>query len=133
MVSNDRSVAGVLAAETRRGEALVARDFQALRAMILPDIVHTHTRGVTDDFDRYFHYIENDLAFLEASRGELSVRLFGDVAMMSGPMTNIVLPKGRTEPITSRSQVLQLWVWCEGRWMLAAFQSTTLPQAGQGA
>lgn len=125
---DDRTVEGVLAAERRRGEALVKRDFDSLRAMISRDVTHTHTRGVTDDFEGYFRYIEQDLAFLEVTRGPLRVRLFGDMAVMSGGMSNLVLPKGREHPLLSRSQVLQIWVWQEGRWMQEAFQSTTLPE-----
>lgn len=122
------SIEGVIDAERRRGEALVDRDFASLRAMISRDVTHTHTRGVTDDFESYFRFIEEDLAFLEVTRGPLSVRLFGDIAVMSGEMSNLVLPRGRTEPILSRSQVLQLWAWRDGRWMQEAFQSTTLPE-----
>lgn len=123
------SIEGVIDAERRRGKALVDRDFASLRAMISRDVTHTHTRGVTDDFESYFRFIEEDLAFLEVTRGPLSVRLFGDIAVMSGEMSNLVLPRGRTEPILSRSQVLQLWAWRDGRWMQEAFQSTTLPEA----
>lgn len=122
------SIEGVIDAERRRGKALVDRDFASLRAMISRDVTHTHTRGVTDDFESYFRFIEEDLAFLEVTRGPLSVRLFGDIAVMSGEMSNLVLPRGRTEPILSRSQVLQLWAWRDGRWMQEAFQSTTLPE-----
>lgn len=127
MGSDARNVDGVLDAERRRGEALVARDFAALRRIVAPDVRHTHTRGVTDDFDSYFRFVENELAFLAASRGKLDVRLIGDVAVMQGTMKNLVLPRGRSQPLETAAQVLQVWQWRDGRWQMIAFQSTNLP------
>jgi hypothetical protein len=127
METDARSEAAVRDAERRRGEALVARDFAVLRQIVAPDIRHTHTRGVTDDFDSYFRFVENELAFLAASRGELDVRLIGDIAVMQGAMTNLVLPKGCSEPLETAAQVLQVWQWRDERWQLIAFQSTNLP------
>ncbi|MCM3420235.1 nuclear transport factor 2 family protein [Sphingopyxis alaskensis] len=127
MGSEARNIAGVLEAERRRGEALVTRDFAALRQIVAPDIRHTHTRGVIDDFDSYFHFVENELTFLAASRGGLDVRLIGDIAVMQGTMKNLVLPKGRSEPLETAAQVLQVWEWRDGRWQMIAFQSTNLP------
>ncbi|WP_176594186.1 nuclear transport factor 2 family protein [Sphingobium sp. EM0848] len=122
------SIDGVIAAERRRGEALVQQDYDSLRAMISRTVTHTHTRGVTDDFDSYFCYIEGELTFLEVTRGPLDVRLFGDAAVMSGEMSNLLSLKGRAEPILSRSLVLQVWAWRGGRWIQEAFQSTSLPE-----
>ncbi|QKR99316.1 nuclear transport factor 2 family protein [Sphingomonas sp. CL5.1] len=130
MSTDGKDITGVLAAERRRGEALVARDFAALRAMIAPDVTHTHTRGVTDGFASYFRFIEEELAFLECDRGPLTVRLIGDVAVMTGEMTNRVLPRGKDASILTRAQVLQIWEWRADRWMLVAFQSTNLPPVG---
>ncbi len=127
MESEARSKAVVLDAERRRGEALVARDFVALRQIVASDIRHTHTRGVTDDFESYFHFVENELSFLAASRGELEVRLIGDVAVMQGAMKNLVLPKGRSEPLETAAEVLQVWQWRDERWQMISFQSTNLP------
>ncbi|QTH20927.1 nuclear transport factor 2 family protein [Rhizorhabdus wittichii] len=127
MDEGERGIAGVIAAEQRRGEALVARDFATLRTLVAPDITHTHTRGVTDDFDGYFRFVEQELAFLEASRGPLDVRISGDIAVMTGTMDNLVLPRGREEPIRTRAQALQVWAWRDGGWRMIAFQSTNLP------
>lgn len=120
-------IARLLDAENRRGDALVARDFATLRALISPDISHTHTRGVTDDFAGYFRFVEEKIDFLECTRGTLDIRLFGTVAVMSGPMHNIVRPRGSDAPVRTDAQVLQVWEWRAGRWIMVAFQSTSLP------
>jgi hypothetical protein len=120
------TIEGVIAAERRRGEALVAGDLAALRDILAPELTHTHTRGVTDDLPAFLHFVEHDMAFLEIERGPLTVRLFGDVAVMTGTSTNLVKPRDK-EPILSRSQALQVWQWRSRRWVMLAFQSTTLP------
>lgn len=120
------SVEGVLDAERRRGEALVARDMEALRGMLAPELTHTHTRGVTDTLESFLHFVEHDITFLSVERHSLNVRLYGDVAVMTGAQANLVQPAGK-EPVLSRSQALQIWQWRSDRWTMVAFQSTTLP------
>lgn len=121
---------GVIEAEQLRCRALEQQDYAELRRMISTDITHTHTRGVTDDFESYFRFIEEDLEFLECSRGPLTVRLFGRVAVMTGPMRNVVRRRGEDSRITTAAQVLQVWEWRSNRWILVAFQSTSLPKQG---
>jgi len=118
--------AGVLHAEQSRCQALEKDDFDALEALISPQVTHTHTRGNTDDFESYFFYIKEKIKFVECKRGPLSVRLVGQIAIMTGAMQNIVRFRGESETITTSAQVLQLWEWRAGRWMLLAFQSTAL-------
>ena len=127
MQDAEPTIEGVLEAERRRGEALVAEDMDTLEQLIAPEISHTHTRGVTDDFSSFFHFIQHDIRFLEVSRGKLAVRLIGTVAVMIGPQANRVQIRRTGESVLSRSQALQVWEWRGQRWMMIAFQSTTLP------
>lgn len=121
------TVEAVLDAERRRGIALVARDLATLRELLSPDLTHTHTRGVTDNLASFLHFVEHDITYLSASREDVMVRLFGDIAVMTGKSTNHVQLSER-DPICSRAQVLQVWQRQEGRWSQIAFQSTTLPE-----
>jgi hypothetical protein len=130
MATHDRihteDAAGVLYAEQSRCQALEKDDFGALEALISPRLTHTHTRGNTDNFESYFLYIREKIKFVECKRGPLSVRLVGQIAIMTGPMQNIVSFRGASETVTTSAQVLQVWEWRAGRWMLLAFQSTAL-------
>tara|TARA_B110001454_G_scaffold209723_1_gene223493 strand:+ start:4337 stop:4738 length:402 start_codon:yes stop_codon:yes gene_type:complete len=121
---------GVLLAEQRRCEALKSDDFDTLRDLISTDIVHTHTRGNTDDFDSFFHHIQNRIEFVSCTRGPLSVRIIGSVAIMTGRMQNIVRLRGESDDITVSAQVMQAWEWQGDRWVLFAFQATTVPGDG---
>jgi hypothetical protein len=125
-IIHTEDAAGVLNAERSRCQALEKDDFDALEALISPQVTHTHTRGNTDDFESYFSYIKEKIKFVECKRGPLSVRLVGQVAIMTGTMQNIVRFRGESEAIATSAQVLQLWEWRAGRWILLAFQSTAL-------
>lgn len=130
--AGSRTREGVLAAEQRRTAALVASDLETLRDILAPELTHTHTRGLTDDLVSFLHFVEHDIAFLKIERGALTVKMFGDVAVMSGTSANLVKPRGK-EAILSRSQVLQVWHWRNARWVMEAFQSTTLPALAEDA
>lgn len=126
---DEKSIEGVARAEQKRCEALTTRDYEALRTLVARDLVHTHTRGVTDNFESYFRFIEQDLLFVEVTRGPLAIRINGDIATMSGEMHNLVLAAGRPNAIVTHAQVLQIWEWRDQAWRLTNFQSTNLPEA----
>jgi len=123
-----KDVQGVLQAERQRCEALENDDFATLRALISADIIHTHTRGNTDDFDSFFYHIQNRIEFVQCRRGPLTVRIIGNVAIMTGPMQNVVRLRGDSDDIKVLAQVMQAWEWRGDRWQLLAFQATTVPQ-----
>lgn len=123
-----KDVQGVLQAERQRCEALENDDFALLRGLISKDIIHTHTRGNTDDFDSFFYHIQNRIEFVQCRRGPLTVRIIGNVAIMTGPMQNVVRLRGGSEDIEVSAQVMQAWKWQGDRWQLLAFQATTVPQ-----
>lgn len=120
---------GVLDAERQRCAALENDDFAALRKLISPDIIHTHTRGNTDNFDSFFHHVQNRIEFVQCRRGPLTVRIIGTVAIMTGPMQNIVRLRGDSEDIKVSAQVIQVWEWQSDRWRLIRFQATSVPQS----
>lgn len=119
----------VLDAERQRCTALENDDFATLKDLISPDIIHTHTRGNTDDFDSFFHHVQNRIEFVQCKRGPLTVRIIGTVAIMTGPMQNIVRLRGDSEDINVSAQVMQVWESQDDRWRLIRFQATTVPQS----
>ncbi len=119
---------GVRQAENDRGRALETDDFDTLKKLISRDIVHTHSRGNVDDFDSFFHHIQNRIEFVECTRGDLDVRMIDKVAIMTGPMQNIVRLRGESEDIHVSAQVTQVWEWLGDQWLLRAFQATPVQQ-----
>ena len=78
----------VLEAEERRRAALVAVDIPALDALFADDLVHVHSNGLVHDKAQLLRHVEANRAFVAIERRDLNVRLCGDVAILTGAMTN---------------------------------------------
>lgn len=50
-------VADLLAQEQQRCHCLATDDFEGLRALLHPDLHHTHNRGNSDDLASYLDYV----------------------------------------------------------------------------
>lgn len=116
----------ILAVEQRRCRAIVERDFRTLRDIIARDLVHTHTRGNTQTYHEYFDYIENKMVFRSVERQHLKVRFYGDTAVVTGKLTNVVRPVELQEFVKVEAQVQQVWVKSPAGWQQVAFQATAL-------
>lgn len=117
---------GVIEAERRRCAALEQDDLASLDKLLSPDLTHTHARGNIDDRDSYLAYIRDKVEFVRCSRGQLAVRIVDTVAVMTGPMENVVRMRGQPEEYITSAQALQVWRWHDARWLLIAFQATPL-------
>jgi hypothetical protein len=116
----------ILALEHRRCRAIVARDMPTLSGLLGTELVHTHTRGNVQDRAQYLHYIEHEMVFQSVERTDLDVRLFGDAAVVTGRLTNVVRRREDAEFVRVEAQVLQVWVRSSGGWVQVAFQATAL-------
>lgn len=119
---------GVLDAEYQRCTALEKDDFEALKGLISPELVHTHTRGNTDDYVSFFNHVQNRIEFVKCTRGPLNIRIIGTVAIMTGSMRNVVRLRGDSADINVSAQVMQVWEWQGDRWRMTRFQATSVPQ-----
>jgi hypothetical protein len=124
--ASDPRTEEILLVEQRRCRAIVERDFDSLRGIIARDLVHTHTRGNTQNYAEYFDYIENRMMFRSVERQDLKVRFYGDTAVVTGKLTNVVRPAELTEFVSVEAQLLQVWVKSPFGWQQVAFQATAL-------
>ena len=97
------------ALERQRCAALMAGDAEALAAMLDDDLVHVHLTGRTDGRDGYLAGFRDKYRFRDVARGPLTIRLFGDAAVMTGPLTQSldVLETGETMAV--RAFTTQVW------------------------
>jgi uncharacterized protein YjeT (DUF2065 family) len=116
----------ILLVEQRRCRAIVERDFDTLRGIVASDLVHTHTRGNTQNYDEYFEYIEKRMIFRSVERQDLKLRFFGNTAVVTGKLTNVVRPVELPEFVSVEAQVLQVWVKSPTGWRQMAYQATAL-------
>ena len=124
--STNPRVAEILALEQLRCNAIVARDVEALRALLTDDLVHTHTRGNTQSLAEYLDYVTQQMVFRSVERSDLKVKINGDTAIVTGKLTNTVRMQASKDFVRVEAQVLQVWVCWGQSWRQAAFQATAL-------
>jgi len=118
----------VLAAEQARREALVADDSAGVSRLFADELVYVHTTGLIHDKAQYLAYARDTVAYLAIERGDLKVRVYGDLAIMTGTQTNVL--KKRSEESTVRAEGFVTQVWTRGTdgWQIVSFHGSRLPQ-----
>ena len=115
----DDVTAQVLAAEERRCAAIAAEDWESLGEIVADDFRYTHSNGKTEDKASWIAGIKPRRRAVEHEN--LSVRSFGDVALVSGSSVNRY-----AEPFRGDSHygvildVLQVWVRRPQGWQIVA-------------
>jgi ketosteroid isomerase-like protein len=122
----DADVAAVTELERRRFAAVLAADFDDFAAVCHPDLIYTHSNGVTDDLASYlakcragyyvYHHVEHPIRKIVVS---------GDVALVLGEMNADLTSGGVRKQL--RNSSLAVWVRAGGRWQLIGYQPTPMP------
>jgi ketosteroid isomerase-like protein len=109
----------VLAAEERRCAAIAAEDWDALEEVVADDFFYTHSAGTTEDKASWIAGIKSRRRAVEHEG--LSVRSFGDVALLSGTSVyRYAEPFKGDSHYGSILDVLQVWVRRPGGWQIVA-------------
>jgi len=118
--------AEILAVEAQRQRALIDGDLTTLDAIFDPELVHIHAPGLVHTKAMLLEHVGTRRAYLAISRGDLSIRLVGDLAIMVGPITNVLRnPDGSTRE--QRGVVTQVLRRVgERRWRFLNFQLTPI-------
>ena len=119
-------VAEVLAADARRITALVAGDVAGVDLLTADDYTHVETNGGMRDKAQFLALLSTpNFRFVRWTIEENHVRLFGDVAVVSGRYRNVVRTAAGEQP-EKHARHLRIWVWREGAWRNVAHQATRL-------
>lgn len=119
----------LLALEAERGRCLCEQRFDRLRELLSERLIHTHTRGNSDDRESYLKFVSGVIRNLGVEREGLRVVPLGDdVAVMHGKQINRVCLRGKEdEALVVEATVTQVWAReADGQWRMAAFQATPL-------
>jgi len=109
----------VLAAEERRCAAIAAEDWAALDDVVADDFQYTHSTGKTEDKAAWLAGIKKRRRAVEHEG--LSVRGFGDVALLSGSSVyRYAEPFRGDSHYGSVLDVLQVWVRRPEGWQIVA-------------
>lgn len=107
--------------EDRRYDAVVAGDFDGFAALCHPDLVYTHSSGVTDTLASYLEKCRNGYYVYHAVDHPVTkIVVVGDTALVLGEM-NADLTAGGTRK-RLRNKALAVWVRDDGRWLLLGYQ-----------
>ena len=115
--------AEILALETQRCAALVARDFDTLDELFTDDVKYTHSSGSTDTKASYLESLRSGaLVYRSIERADTEVAVYDGAAVIATGVTLEITSAGTDRTIRGRATLT--WVRDGGRWRFAAWQST---------
>lgn len=133
--------AEILAVERRRQDALIATDLETLDEIFDESLVHIHAPGLVHTKALLLEHVAIRQAYLEITRQDVRVRVYGDTAVVTGGIVNRMrAPQGGERTVDGVvTQVLHRGD--EGRWRFVSFQMTpygeevwgTLPSEQEGS
>lgn len=123
----------ILAAESRRQEALIAQDLGALEALFDDSLVHIHAPGEVHTKALLLEHVATRGVYLEITRGVLTVRIIGDVAIITGAITNRMKAPGGGERSISGEVTQVLRCTDDAEWVFVSFQMTPYSDKAWGA
>jgi ketosteroid isomerase-like protein len=119
----DKDVQIIRELEDRRYAAVVAGDFDDFAAVCHPDLIYTHSNGVTDTLESYLEKCRSGFyVYHEIDHPVSKIVITGGVALVSGEM-NAELTAGGTHR-QLRNSCLAVWVREGDTWKLIGYQPT---------
>jgi len=115
----------VRALESRRAEALLRADSDALSRMVADEFVEISRLGqLRTKQDNLRDIASGDLKLASVSYEDLTVRVYGDVAVLMGIANNTGTFRGI--PFSGAIRYSRVFVRRDGRWQAVAMQHTPL-------
>lgn len=100
----------IMALEKQRCAALTSGNIEAVRELMADDLVHIHGNGTMDDKAGYLKGVETKYVFHRVERGDLNIRVYGDVVVVIGPLDQTVSVRGIDKLNQIRAITTQTWV-----------------------
>ena len=116
--------------QQRRFQAMIAGDVAALDEILADDVVYTHASGEVETKQQFLESVAShriEYQSLEAS--EVTVRVFGTAAVITGRGSMEIRRAGQGKSFAFR--FIEVYANRDGRWQMAAWQSTRLPDEGK--
>jgi ketosteroid isomerase-like protein len=116
----------VRAAEMARRDALLASDTVALSKLVAGEFVEISRLGtIRSRADNMREVASGDLKLLTIKYDSLDVRVYGDVALLTGIADNTGTYRG-TVPFSGKIRYTRVFVWRDGRWQAVSMQQTPM-------
>ncbi len=121
---SETDIAALKALEARRCTAIAAGDTATLASLLTDDYSHVHMTGALDDRPGHLKAIASRPR--QALRGELTIRCYGDLAVITGQQTNRTPNPEGGPPTEVLAYCHQVAVRQDGAWRFASVQLTPM-------
>ena len=121
---NHSAQSEIVVLEQARCRALVGADLDELKRIVSDDLVHVHANGHIDDHDAYLGAVLGKIRFLDVQRRELHVRIYGDLALATGPLDQTIELAQTGQRIDMHIVTTQVWRKEGGSWRQISYQAT---------
>lgn len=119
-----------IAFQAARFQATVNADLEALDNFLSDELVYTHTTGNREDKSQFLATIESGrINYLSLEAEEVQVRIYGDIAVMTG-IASLTGRAGDREA-AFRLRFLDVSKRTGDAWQLVAWQSVRIPEPDQ--
>ena len=115
--------------EAKRCRALVDADLGTVDDLLAEDLVHIHGDGRIDDKSGYIRGLREKYVFHHMSRPGLRVWIFGNTAIMSGPLKQAFSRRGSDTRYEVEGVASQTWIKSAGHWRLVSCHNSFRPVA----
>ena len=116
----------ILDVEHRRRVALVAVDLAELDRLFDEDLIHIHSTGLVHTKAELLRHIDQKRAFIGIERGSLQVRVEGNIAVITGAMTNRMRAQKSEGEVLMRGFVTQVLRRTADGWKFLNVQLTPI-------
>lgn len=124
---NQQKEADVRAADAELREAIVHADAKTIVRLMAPDCTITHANGKVQTRDQFLEALTSGRAkFAYMDSDNVSVRLYGDAAVMNARISDKIVFKGQES--SGQVQVTSVYVLRNGHWVNVAEHATALPK-----
>lgn len=123
-LTDTEAVAALLELEDRRQRALIAVDLDELDDLLADDLVHIHAPGIAHDKAQLLEHTATRRAYLQIERGPLTVRVYGDTAVLTGQIRNRLRTAEGGERTLGGVATQVAVRSADGRWRFVSFQMT---------
>jgi ketosteroid isomerase-like protein len=123
MSDSDKDVEAITELERQRFAAIVAGDFDGFAAVCHPELMYTHSNGVTDSLDSYLAKChEGFYVYHQVDHPVKKIVVTGDAALVLGEMNADLTSGGVRKQL--RNSSLAVWVRVGETWKLIGYQPT---------
>lgn len=113
----------IIEAEKGWAAAVLAKDFGKLDSMLAPGLIYAHATGIVDNKAQYLQKMKSGKQnYAGVEHKSTKVQMYGDAAVAHSMMR--MHGTNAAGPFDDQVMAIHLWVKSNGKWLLAAHQTT---------